>query len=251
MKRKILKFIKWAFFILIAAFIIRGCIPTTFDIPSMKPRASTKYWILPTGSKIAYTHVEGKGNKKPFPLIYLHGGPGGYVYSKDIEVLGQLAEIGYDVYLYDQIGSGLSDRLQNVKEYTALRHQKDLEEIVKLLNVNKVILVGHSWGSVLAVMYTADNLNKIDKLIFPCPGTIKPVNEQLESLKAPDSLDLKEPYDPTGELIGTLLSPRHLSIRLWARLFGVKLASDKEADDYLNTMANAFTKGLVFDSTKY
>jgi proline iminopeptidase len=249
-KKKILKFVKWIFLILISAFIIRGCIPTIFDIPNTKPRDSTQYWILPTGSKIAYTHVEGKGNKKPFPIIYLHGGPGGYVHSKDIEVLGQLSEIGYDVYLYDQIGSGLSDRLQNVKEYTALRHKEDLEEIVKLLNVNKVILVGHSWGGVLAVMYAADNLNKVDKLIFPCPGTIKPKNKQLEEIKAPDSLNLKDPYDPTGEIIGTVLSPRYLSIRLWAHLFGKKLATDREADGYLNAMANKFTKGLVFDSTK-
>jgi proline iminopeptidase len=245
--KKIIQVFKWTSFTLVIAFIVRGCIPTTFGIPPMQQRASTRYWMLASGSRIAYTHVEAKVERKPFPIIYLHGGPGGYIHSSDIEALGQLSAVGYDVYLYDQVGSGLSGRLDDITEYTVIRHQKDLKEIVDLLNTEKVILAGHSWGGVLAVMYTADNATKVDRLIFPCPGTIKPRQEELEQIAAPDSLDLKQPYDPIGEMVGTLLSPRYLSIQLWARAFGKKLAADKEADDYLNSMANIFTKGLVAD----
>lgn len=249
MKQKIKKIIKWGFLLFICQFFIRACIPSKQDTAVIKPRQSTKYWSLNTGSKIAYTFIEGKGDKKPYPIIYLHGGPGGYIHSKVIEVLGQLSENGYDVYLYDQIGSGLSGRLENVNEYTATRHQKDLESIVKLLNTEKVILVGQSWGGALATMYAGDNLNKVDKLILTCPGAIKPIDESVEKLKAPDSLNLKDPIDVNSETIAFALKPRYVAIRFWAFL-GKKIATDEEADSYLNKMASGFTKGLVYDPTK-
>ena len=250
MKKKIFKITKWLLLIALTVFIIKGCISTNLAVPHMKPRASTKYWNLPTGSKIAYTFIEGKGVKKTFPIIYLHGGPGGYVYTKNIEILSNLSELGYDVYLYDQIGSGLSNRLEKVKEYTADRHRKDLEEIVKLLEAKKVILIGQSWGGALAVLFAADNLDKVDQLIFTCPGAIKPANDALEKIKPPDSLQLKEAYNPGLKATAIALNPRYISIGVWARFFGKKLASDKEADSYLTKLATVFTKGLVYDSSK-
>ncbi|MCL9805479.1 alpha/beta hydrolase [Flavobacterium amniphilum] len=245
MKKRILKFTKWTILICLIAFIVKGCIPTKLDMPSIKPRTTTQYWNLPTGSKIAYTHIAGKGEKKPYPIIYLHGGPGGYVYTKNIETLGKLSSLGYDVYLYDQVGCGLSERLEDVSEYTAVRHVKDLEAIIKLLGSEKVILVGQSWGGSLATLYAADNSNKVDRIVFTCPGAIKPANEALEKIKAPDSLNLKEPYNPNAKILPIVLDPRYVSIGVWSRFFGKKLASDEEADAYLTKMANAFTKGLV------
>jgi proline iminopeptidase len=249
MKRKIFRVLKWTFLLLATIFFFKACIPTKQGTPTIKPRLSTKYWNLNTGSKIAYTFIEGKGNKKPYPVIYLHGGPGGYVHSKVIEVLGQLSEDGFDVYLYDQIGSGLSARLENVNEYTATRQQKDLEAIVELLKAEKVILVGQSWGGALATLYAADNLTKVDKIILTCPGAVKPIVDSVEKFKAPDSLNLKDPIDVNGETIAFVLKPRYIAIRFWAFL-GKKIASDEEADSYLNKMASGFTKGLVYDPSK-
>ena len=223
--------------------------PSMQDSPSIKPRQSTQYWNLKTGSKIAYTFIEGKGIKKPYPVIYLHGGPGGYVHSKVIEVLGKLSEDGFDVYLYDQIGCGLSARLENVNEYTAPRHQKDLEAIVEIIKAKKIILVGQSWGGALATLYAADNLKKVDKIILTCPGAVKPVNDSVEKIKAPDSLQLKDPMEVNSDVIGFVLKPRYIAIRFWA-FFGKKIASDEEADSYLNKMAMGFTKGLVYDPSK-
>ncbi len=231
---------------LAVAFLFKACVPSRQDTPSPKPRASTEYWQLKTGSKIAYTHVKAQGEPKPYPVIYLHGGPGGYVHSKVIDVLGRLSEDGYDVYLYDQVGSGFSGRLDEVNEYTAARHQRDLEAIVEELKAPKVILVGQSWGGALATLFAADNPTKVEKLIFTCPGAMKPVEDSVEHLPAPEALHLKEPLDVNQETIWFALKPRYVAIRLWA-FAGVKLASDDEADSYLNAMATQFTKGLVAD----
>ncbi len=57
-----------------------------------------------------------------------------------------LASCGYDIYLCDQAGSGLSSRLQNPAEYTIDRHVADLELIRKIIGKSKLILIGGSIG---------------------------------------------------------------------------------------------------------
>lgn len=43
------------------------------------------------------------------------------------------------------------------------------------------------------------------------------------------------------------LQTRIVMSMLWAMVFNSKWASDKEFDDYTNTMASKFTKGMVAD----
>src|SRR5687767_8284964 len=111
-----IKVLKVVFFVLFAALIIL-CIlifkPNRFNAVDSKERTGTKYWQLKTGSVIAYTLITGKGTRKPYPLIYLHGGPGAGITNKEVETLSNLSEDGYDIYLYDQAGCGLSGRLKN------------------------------------------------------------------------------------------------------------------------------------------
>ena len=82
--------------------------PRDYKVTQLKDRAGTRYWNLSTGSRIAYNVITGRGDKKPYPLIYLHGGPGAGITDLEITTLGKLADDGYDVYLYDQVGCGRS-----------------------------------------------------------------------------------------------------------------------------------------------
>ena len=168
--------------------------PRNYDSPVFKNRAGTQYWDLPTGSRIGYTLISAKGKKKPYPVIYLHGGPGGYVSGKVIEILSSLSFDGYDVYFYDQVGGGRSGRLENIKEYTVDRHIKDLDEIIKKTGAQKIILIGQSWGAILSVLFLADHPGKVEKIIFTSPGPVFPTHNELAKIKAPDSLHFKEPF---------------------------------------------------------
>ncbi|MEO1077331.1 MAG: alpha/beta fold hydrolase, partial [Bacteroidota bacterium] len=131
-------------------------IPVEPTIPAITPRASTQYWTMPGDYRIAYTHLpadptsETATSPKP-PVVYLHGGPGGYIHSSAIDALRPLTALGHDVYLYDQIGSGLSDRLARPKDYTFLGHTEDLRAIVtEHLGGGPVVLIGQSYGGMLA-----------------------------------------------------------------------------------------------------
>jgi proline iminopeptidase len=224
--------------------------PRHYSIQHLKGREGIKYWNLPTGSAIAYTLLRAKGSTKKYPVIYLHGGPGAGITDREIKTFTSLADQGYDVYLYDQIGCGHSGRLKNIKDYTADRHRKDLEEIVKLINAEKVILVAQSWGSILAVLYAAENPAKVEKLVVTAPGPIQPGNNKYNSVAAPDSLHLREPYFSNRMGNEKAENLRSRTIFYFARNFGLKIASDDEADEFATYLTTELNKSMVCDTSK-
>jgi proline iminopeptidase len=225
-------------------------IPRTYHVPQQAKRSRIAYWNLSTGSKIAYTFIKGKGLKKEYPIIYLQGGPGGYISNNTVEMLRPLSEEGYDIYLYDQIGSGHSERLTNITEYTAERHKRDLEEIVKIIKAKKIILIGQSWGAILAVLFAADNQYSVDKIIFTGPGPIIPVKIELAELKAPDGLNLIQPPYSNSTANQETNNYRTKFVMRWAFWFGAKLASDQEMDDFQTLLNDKLNKSTVCDTTK-
>lgn len=194
--------------------------------------------------------IPAKGVKKPFPIIFLNGGPGGSITDGDIRLRSQLAYDGFDIYLYDQIGSGQSERLKDITEYTADRHRRDLEEIIKKVDADKVILIGQSWGAVLAVLFAAENQDKIKKIIFTCPGPIYPVRWELATIKAPDSLNLYDPLFTNAQGNEKANNLRTKAMAFCVTVFGKKLASDKEADDFETYLDYKVNKSTVMDTTK-
>ena len=119
MKKQVVKLLKYV--VLLSAAILSAKVfwPRHYAAPFLAKRSSTQYWDLPTGSRIAYTLSPARGPKKKYPIIFLHGGPGGPISDQGIRILSELSADGYDVYLYDQIGGGFSNRLEDIEAYTA------------------------------------------------------------------------------------------------------------------------------------
>ncbi|MBL0145988.1 MAG: alpha/beta hydrolase [Chitinophagaceae bacterium] len=225
-------------------------VPQKHDVPQLNKRSNTQYWNLTTGSIIGYTLIQGKDIKKPYPIIYLHGGPGGHVSDEIINTLSPLAEDGFDIYFYDQVGSGLSNRLKNINEYSAERHVNDLDEIINKISSSKVILIGQSWGAVLATLYAANHSNKIKKIIFTSPGQIYPIHNELASENPPDSLHLKQPVYSNKQGNEKAINLRSKAISFFATTFNIKLATDKEADEFVTLLNYEVNKSTVFDTAK-
>ncbi len=138
---------------------------------------SVEYWDLKTGSHIAYVHVPAKDSVNAVPLIFLHGGPGAcqvnsFGKEAPVEWYNKLAGKKFDIYIYDQIGSGLSARLNDPTQYTVERHVSDLEEIRNIIGNKPCILIGDSWGSTLASHYMVKYPQNVIKAIFTSPGSI-------------------------------------------------------------------------------
>ena len=248
-KRNAFRLIRGAAFTGILLLLCEVFWPRQYGSPPVHTWAGTRYLNLQTGSRIAYILIPGKGVKKPYPIFYLEGGPGGPVDDVTIRMMMPLAEEGYDIYLYDQIGCGLSARLQNIRDYTADRHRQDLEEIVKKTGAEKVILIGQSWGTILGVLFAADNPGKVEKMVFTGPGPIPPAPIEPTDLKAPDSLHLRAPYYTNRQQYEKVSNLRTKAMSYYATTFGKKWATDAEADDFAAYLNYECNKSCVFDTS--
>jgi len=124
-------------------------------------------------------HAEAVGHPDSTLIICLHGGPGNdYRYMLHC---AELASHGYRVVFYDQTGSGLSARRNedfyeskgvNVLNYFyeevlgVIRHYKTHSS-------QKVVLLGHSWGGMLATGVAGQYPDSIQGLIVCEPGGLK------------------------------------------------------------------------------
>jgi proline iminopeptidase len=250
MKKIFLSIIKYTFLIGLIIFLSITLYPKTYKVPEFQQRKGTLYWDLPTGSRIGYTLIRSKGTKKACPIIYLQGGPGAPIFDSNIEILSNLTSYGYDVYLYDLVGCGHSNRLDNINEYSVDRHKKDLAEIIKKIGAEKVILIAQSWGAILATNYIADHEVKVEKIIFSGPGPILPINYELEVIKAPDSLNLKSLLITNEEGSQKAYNLRARVVKFTAEKFAYKLASDKEMDNFATNLNFEMNKSTVVDASK-
>ena len=133
-------------------------------------------WSLSTGSVIAYRHVAAARPAREAPVVFLHGGPGAFIVDHDATseaFFRALAKEHFEVYLYDQAGSGHSVRLSDPRQYSVDRAVADLEAIRRLLKAEKLILIGDSWGATLAASYMAENPGHCAKVVFTSPGAIE------------------------------------------------------------------------------
>jgi proline-specific peptidase len=100
------------------------------------------------------------------PLIAIHGGPGG---SHDylLPLVGLSEE--RTIILYDQLDCGESDRPNDPRNWTIDRFVAEVDALRKALEIDRCILLGHSWGGLIAVEYAARGAPGLQGVIFACP----------------------------------------------------------------------------------
>lgn len=116
-----------------------------------------------TGGKVWYEIV---GDSRNIPLVTLHGGPGyPHDYLQPLEDLANQREIIF----YDQLGCGNSEKSKKKSLWTVDRYVKELGEIIKALNLNQYHILGHSWGTGLAVAFALTKPKGLKSLILSDP----------------------------------------------------------------------------------
>jgi proline-specific peptidase len=117
-------------------------------------------------------------DKCGIPLLALHGGPGAtWDY---LEPLGALCG-ERPVVFYDQLGGGNSDRPDDTSLWTVECFTEELGTVREALDLEKVHILGQSWGSMLAVDYMlARKPHGIVSLILsgPCLSASRWGNDQ-------------------------------------------------------------------------
>lgn len=99
-----------------------------------------------------YVRVNGNLAANRAPVLMLHGGPG-YNHADFLAILKLADERA--VILYDQLDAGLSDQPNNPGNWSVERFVSEIDAIRASFDLNAFHLVGHSWGSALAMQYAA------------------------------------------------------------------------------------------------
>lgn len=111
----------------------------------------------------------------PNSIIFVHGGPGLGIEDGGLD-LEQIAANGFRFIEYDQGGGGRSALVSRDKlgiEY----HVRDLEAIRLHFGLNRMNLIGLSWGAAIVARYAADHNRDVNKLVFLSP---MPPTEELD-----------------------------------------------------------------------
>ncbi|HVX44899.1 MAG TPA: alpha/beta fold hydrolase [Mycobacteriales bacterium] len=162
------------FLVVVALFAFTTLRPAASDPQLPAAVKGLQYWDLPTGSRIAHVEIPASGTPRSTPVIVLHGGPGVPDMAGDLHYFQALAQAGFNVYLYDQVGAGRSSRLENPKHYTLERNVADLEAIRVMIGAQRIDLVGHSYGGLLAAAYMAQYGSHVGRAVMVSPADLDP-----------------------------------------------------------------------------
>jgi len=125
--------------------------PTLGAGESMLPVPDGRIWYKKTGT--------GTGT----PVILLHGGPGfNSFYLKPLEALGN----DRPVIRYDQLGAGKSGPMTDTSLFTIAHFVRELDSLRASLGYEKVHVLGHSWGTILAYEYYKAHPDHVASIVF-------------------------------------------------------------------------------------
>jgi len=125
-------------------------------------------YVSVTGGRVWY-RIVGSGNG--IPLIALHGGPGGtHDYLEPLESL--CAE--RPVILYDQLGSGRSDRPSDKSLWRTERFVEELGQLRATLSLRRVHMLGQSWGTMLLTDYMLTRPQGVESIVMSDPSISEP-----------------------------------------------------------------------------
>jgi len=151
------------------------------------------------------------GNNPKLKVLLLHGGPGAtHDYFEAFDSF--LPAEGVEYYYYDQLGSGRSENPADADFWDLDRYVDEVEQVRQALGLgpDNFVLLGHSWGGILAIEYALAHQDKlkavvISNMMSSAPAYNKYADEVLSPLMNQD--DLKEIR--ALEAAGDFANPRY------------------------------------------
>lgn len=173
-----------------------------------------------------YCEEEGKGT----PVVLLHGGPGSthHGFHPHFSRAKKFSRIIY----YDQRGTGISD-YERGERYTLDQAVGDLENLRRALNIDKWVVLGHSYGGLLAQYYATQHPESVMGLVMVCSGL--GMHVQLKPTRQYDYISEEE----RQKIREIFMSP---SLTLEQRLFNAHLNGDWKRQNYYKPTTEALAR---------
>ncbi|MEO5582633.1 MAG: alpha/beta fold hydrolase [Saprospiraceae bacterium] len=147
---------KFYFLFLVSGLVFYGCISSSH---------LTTYGAIGKDKSLFYYHT-GKGE----PIVFIHGGPG-LNHSYFLPYTNRLASTYHLIY-YDQKSCGQSEVPVDTNAMRLDAFVNDIEAVRQKFGLKKIHLLGHSWGSLLAIKYALKYPQNLASLILVNPTAI-------------------------------------------------------------------------------
>jgi len=111
-----------------------------------------------------YRSLAAEGDDGRVPLLCLHGGPGAnWLHLKPYEALADERRVVF----YDQLGAGNSavDATHDPAMWTPELYVEEVDAVREALGLERVHVLGHSWGGMLGMQYAAGRPEGLVSLI--------------------------------------------------------------------------------------
>jgi proline iminopeptidase len=107
------------------------------------------------------------GNNPALKVLLLHGGPGG-THDFFEAVDSYFPPAGVEYYYYDQLGSGRSDNPADSSMWDLGRFVDEVDQVRNALGMgpDNFVLLGHSWGGILAMEYALTHGEELKGLVI-------------------------------------------------------------------------------------
>ncbi|AGF56054.1 proline iminopeptidase [Clostridium saccharoperbutylacetonicum] len=129
---------------------------------------------LKDGKKVFIRYYNQLSNAET--ILYLHGGPGDN--CENFNYAAYLLSKNFNIVMLDQRGVLRSDRVEENEPLIVQMLVDDCEYIREQLNIEQWILIGHSYGGFLALLYAYQFSKSIKAVIYENPNW-----SSLESIK--------------------------------------------------------------------
>lgn len=154
--------------------------------------------ILPSGVTLAYTET---GSPAAPPMVLLHGGANDHTaWDTVVEALAQT----HHVYALDQRGHGESSRTD---EYSFELMRDDLLGFLDALDLDRVVLVGHSMGGTVAWLFAPDHGDRLTHLVIIDVAPSRPGDPKIDVWPRPDDWDRPAEYEAVAAVLNQLNDP--------------------------------------------
>ncbi|KAK6163554.1 hypothetical protein DH2020_000418 [Rehmannia glutinosa] len=114
-------------------------------------------------SDIHTIYYEQSGNPDGYPVVFLHGGPGGGTSPSNRKFFDPNF---YRIILFDQRGAGRSTPHAFLEENTTWDLIEDIEKLRDHLKIPEWLVFGGSWGSTLALAYSESHPDKVTGMVL-------------------------------------------------------------------------------------
>jgi proline iminopeptidase len=137
------------------------------------------------------------------PIVFLSGGPG---FNVDYMMpVAEFVPASYRRVFYEQRGTGRSRLAISEQNMTLRQVVEDLEALRVHLKQERLFLVAHSWGGMLAMAYAAAHPNRVDRMILIGPGgpTLEFTswfNDNIRTRLRPEDLEAQRKWNEAAQL---------------------------------------------------